>query len=143
MSLSRRRRWFSNSLVIAQVALAVVMLVGAGLFMRTLLNLQSINPGFNSRNLLLFGLDPVSLHYKDPQIQSLYRTLRDRLASLPGVTGVTYSQSALLSGSLSASDYQIEGRRERTPVQISILDVGPDFFQNDGHSAAHRASVHG
>jgi len=129
MSLSARRRWFSNSLVSAQVALAVVMLVGAGLFVRTLLNLKNINPGFNARNLLLFGLDPMSLHYKEPRIQSLYRTLRDHLVSLPGVTGVTYSSSALLSNSLSSSDYQIEGRRDRTPVHVNILGVGPAFFK--------------
>jgi predicted permease len=132
MSSSARRRWFSNSLVAAQVALAVVMLMGAGLFVRTLINLKSIDPGFNPRNLLLFGLDPVSLHYKEPRIQSLYRTLRDRLASLPGVTGVTYSSSALLSNSLSSSEYQIEGRRDTTPAHINILGVGPNFFQTMG-----------
>ena len=129
MSSSARRRWFSNSLVAAQVALAVVLLVGAGLFMRTLLNLKSINPGFNPRNLLLFDLDPVALHYKESRIQNLYRALRDRLGSIPGVTGVTYSSSALLSNSTSSSKYLIEGRAYRTEVQVNLLDVGPDFFR--------------
>jgi predicted permease len=132
MSPAASRRWFSNLLVVVQVALAVVMLMGAGLFMRTLLNLRSINPGFNPRNLLLFGLDPVSLHYKDAQIQNLYRILRDRFVSLPGVTGVTYSEPALLSGSLHGSDYLIEGWRDRRPVEISVLGVGPHFFQTMG-----------
>ncbi len=129
MSSSARRRWFSNSLVAAQVALAVVLLVGAGLFMRTLLNLKSINPGFNPRNLLLFALDPVALHYKEPRIQNLYRTLREGLSSLPGITGVTYSSSALVSNSSSSSTYQIEGRHNRAAVPVNLLDVGPDFFQ--------------
>ncbi len=129
MSLTPRRRWFSNSLVILQVALAAVMLFGAGLFMRTLLNLKTINPGFNPANILLFRLDPVSVHYSEPRIQSLYRTLRDRLASLPGVVGVTYSSPALLSNSLSASGYQIEGRADVREVHADILKVGPDFFQ--------------
>jgi predicted permease len=129
MSPAANRRWFSNSLVVAQVALSIVMLVGAGLFVRTLLNLRSIDPGFNSRNLLLFGLDPGSLRYKDAQIQSLYRTLRERLASLPGVASVTYSQSALLSDSSQATEYQIEGRHDRMLVQVNVLAVGPDFFQ--------------
>ena len=132
MSSSARRRWVSNSLVIAQVGLAVVMLVGAGLFVRTLLNLKSINPGFNARNLLLFGLDPVALHYKEPQIQNVYRTLRERLSSLAGVTGVTYSSSALVSNSLSSSDYQIEGRADRATVPVNLLNVGPDFFRTMG-----------
>ncbi len=80
ISSAARRRWFSNSLVVAQVALAAVMLVGAGLLTRTLFNLRNINTGFHASNILLFGLDPVSVHYKEPQIRSLYRTLRDRLA---------------------------------------------------------------
>jgi predicted permease len=132
MSSAARRRWFSNSLVVAQIALAAVMLLGAGLLTRTLFNLRSVNTGFNASNILLFGLDPVSVHYKEPQIRSLYRTLRDRLASLPGVTRVTYSSSALLSDSLSSSDYQIEGRPDRKTAQINVLDIGPDFFQTMG-----------
>lgn len=132
MSSSTRRRWFNNSLVSAQVALAVVMLVGAGLFVRTLLNLNNINPGFNPHNLLLFALDPVALHYKESRIQNLYRTLRERLDSLPGVTGVTYSSSALISNSTSSSKYQIEGRADRTEVQVNLLNIGPDFFRTMG-----------
>ena len=132
MSSAARRRWFSNSLVIAQVALAAVMLFGAGLFMRTLLNLESVNVGFNPRSLLLFGLDPVSLRYKDAQIQTLYRSLQARLASLPGITGVTYSSTALLSGSLSGSDYVIEGRSDRRTVPVHTLSVGPAFFDTMG-----------
>lgn len=132
MSSSARRRWFSNSLVMAQVGLAVVMLVGAGLFVRTLLNLKSINPGFNARNLLLFGLDPVALHYKEPRIRNLYSALRERLGALPGVTGVTYSSSALISNSNSSTAYQIEGRADRRTVKVYLLDTGPDFFQTMG-----------
>jgi predicted permease len=132
MSLAERRRWFSNSLVVAQVTLATVMLLGAGLFMRTLFNLRTTNPGFNPMNILLFGLDPVSVHYSEPRIQSLYRNLRDRLASLPGVTAVTYSSTVLLSGGLGASDYKIEGRPNRTAAHVNILNVGPDFFQTMG-----------
>lgn len=108
------------------------MLVGAGLLVRTLINLKNINTGFNPSNILLFGLDPISVHYKEPQIRGLYRTLRDRLAALPGVTSVTYSASALLSNSLHSSDYQIEGRPDLKTVQINILDIGPDFFQTMG-----------
>jgi predicted permease len=132
MSSAARRRWLSNSLVIVQVALATVMLFGAGLFARTLLNLKTTNPGFNPHNVLLFGLDPVSVHYKELRIQSLYRALRERLASLPGVTGVTYSSDSLLSGGLGSSDFQIEGRHDRRTLHINVLNVGPDFFQTMG-----------
>jgi predicted permease len=132
MSSSSRRRWFNNSLETAQVALAVMLLMGAGLFVRTLLNLKTINPGFNPRNLLLFGLDPVALHYKESRIQNLYQALHERLASLPGVTGVTYSSHALICNCISSTDYQIEGRADRKQVKVYLLDTGPDFFTTLG-----------
>jgi predicted permease len=132
MSSAARRPWFGKLLVVVQVALATVMLVGAGLFERTLVNLKTIDIGFDASNILLFGVDPVSVHYNEPQIRSLYRTLRDRLAALPGVKSVTYSQEALLSNSLSSGDYQIEGRPDRKTVHMNILDVGPDFFHTMG-----------
>ncbi len=129
MSSASRRLWFSNSLVVAQVALAMVMLFGAGLLMQTLNNLQNTNAGFDSRNLLLFGLDPVSSRYKEPEIRNLYRNLYDRLRSLPGVTNVSYSSDALLAGGLSSSIYKIEGRSERSAVTVYMLGVGPNFFR--------------
>ncbi len=129
MSSVDRRLWFSNSLVIAQVALATVMLLGAGLLMRTLVNLQNTNTGFDSRNLLLFALDPVSSRYKEPEIRNLYGNLYDRLLSLPGVTHVSYSSTALLAGGWGAEDCKLEGRTEKGAVRVYMLSVGPDFFQ--------------
>ncbi len=129
MSSASRRLWFSNSLVIAQVSLATVMLFGAGLLTRTLINLQNTNTGFDSRNLLLFGLDPVSSRYKEPKIRNLYRNLYDHLRSLPGVTHVSYSSDALLSGGLGSSIYKIEGRPDKSAVKVYMLGVGPNFFQ--------------
>jgi predicted permease len=72
--------WFSlgNGLVIAQVALAVVVLVGAGLLVRTLQNLRNVDPGFDTRNLLTFELDPTLIGYKTPQIDAFYRDLQQR-----------------------------------------------------------------
>ncbi len=129
MSSAGRRLWFSNSLAVAQVALAVVMLFGAGLLMRTLINLQNTNTGFDSRNLLLFGLDPVSSRYKEPEIRSLYRNLYDRLRALPGVTNVSYSSDTLLANGLWSEDCKIEGRTDKSAVRVEMLGVGPDFFQ--------------
>ena len=129
MSSVGRRLWFSNSLVIAQVALATVMLLGAGLLMRTLVNLQNTNTGFDSRNLLLFGLDPVSSRYKEPEIRNLYRNLYDHLRSLPGVTNVSYSSDVLLANGLWSEDCKIEGRTDKSAVRVDMLGVGPDFFQ--------------
>ena len=62
------------------MALAVVVLVRAGLLVRTLQNLRNVDPGFDTRNLLTFGLDPTLIGYKTPQIDAFYRDLQQRIA---------------------------------------------------------------
>ncbi len=132
MSPAGRHLRFGNSLLVAQVALATVMLVGAGLLTRTLYNLKNTEIGFDAQNVLLFGLNPDSTRYREPELRTLYRTLRDRFAALPGVTGVTYSDHLLLSGALSSSDYRIEGRNDNGTVPVKILGIGPDFLKAMG-----------
>ncbi len=132
MSSVGRRLWFSNSLVVAQVALAAVMLVGAGLLTRTLINLRNIDTGFDAHNLLLFALDPVSSRYTDAEIRSLYSGLRGRLSALPGVRSVSYSSDALLSSGLWSQECRIEGHFDRKTVRVNMLRVGPDFFRTMG-----------
>lgn len=123
-------RWFSlgNGLVTAQVALAVVVLVGAGLLVRTLRNLRNVDPGFDTRNLLTFGLDPTLIGYKTPQIEAFYRDLRERLASIPGVESVSYSNSTLLSGSLWETGFHLAGTPKDEESEANYLPVGADFF---------------
>jgi len=123
-----RRFQLGGVLVVAQVGLSVVVLVGAGLMVRTLENLRSINPGFDTRNLLLFGINPTLAGYKDAQAQSLYRTLQERLAALPGVQSVSYSTSALLSGSLRSTDVRIEGSPAKKSIPVDDLAIGPTFL---------------
>src|SRR5205807_3582302 len=86
-----------NALVVAQVALAIVVLVGAGLLVRTLQNLRSIDVGFDSHNILVFGIDPTLIGYKGPQVDAFYRDLQERLAETPGVKSASYSVLPLLS----------------------------------------------
>ena len=126
-STRANRLGFGNALVVAQVGLAVIVLTAAGLFVRTLHNLRSIDPGFDTHNLLIFTLDPVVGGYKTDQIQLLYRNLQNEFASIPGVTSVAYSQYALLSGSSSTQDVSIEGRPDK--VDIALLPVGPRFLE--------------
>jgi predicted permease len=123
------RRWLSlgNSLVVAQVALAVVVLSAAGLFVRTLRNLESVNPGFDTNNVLLFGVDPELLDYKPAQIQNLYRDLLSRLAALPGVVSASYSTSALLSQSLWTTSVRLDPT-SKSNLDVDMLAVGPGFF---------------
>src|SRR5439155_12179986 len=85
-----RRFLLGKALVVFQVALSTMVLVGAGLFVRTLQNLHGINPGFDTRNILIFGIDPTLLKYQELQIRNLYRSLQVQLAALPGVISVIY-----------------------------------------------------
>ena len=123
-------RWFSlgNALVVAQVALAMVVLVGAGLLVRTLRNLRTVDPGFDTRNLLTFSLDPTSIGYKTPQIDAFYRELQDRLAAVPGIESVSYSNVALLSGSLWRTGIHLPGAPKDKYENANHLQVGANFF---------------
>jgi predicted permease len=123
-------RWFSlgNGLVIAQVALAVVVLVGAGLLVRTLQNLRNVDPGFDTHNLLTFELDPTLIGYKTPQINAFYRDLQQRVGAIPGVESVSYSNSTLLSGSLWDTGFHLEGTPKDQQSNADYLPVGAGFF---------------
>jgi predicted permease len=123
-------RWFSlgNGLVVAQVALAVVVLVGAGLLVRTLENLKNVDPGFDTRNLLTFGLDPTLIGYKTPQVDAFYRNLQARLAVIPGVESVSYSNTTLLSGSLWETGFHLAGTPKGQEAVADYLPVGANFF---------------
>jgi predicted permease len=123
-------RWLSvgNGLVVAQVTFAVVVLVGAGLLVRTLQNLRNVDPGFDTRNLLTFQLDPMLIGYKTPQIGSFYRNLQERLAALPGVESVSYSSSTLLSGDLWSRGFHLAGTPKDQESDADYLGVGADFF---------------
>jgi predicted permease len=115
-------------LVVAQVALSIVVLVGAGLLVRTLRNLETLNPGFDSRNILLFGINPKFAGYKDRQTADLYRDLQQRLQALPGVLSVSYSEDALLSHSRSSHNVHLDGTPPKSSVDADVLPVGLDFF---------------
>ncbi|HTW48813.1 MAG TPA: ABC transporter permease [Acidobacteriaceae bacterium] len=125
-----RGRIFSlgSALVVLQVALSMIVLTGAGLLLRTLGNLRSINAGFDTRNLMLFAINPELAGYKDNRIPGLYANLQSRIAALPGVTGVSYSSDALLDGGYWSEDMKIEGRADKSTVEVQMLAVGPEYF---------------
>jgi predicted permease len=123
-------RWFTlgNGLVVAQVALAMVVLAGAGLLVRTLQNLKNVDPGFDTRNLLTFGLDPTLMGYKAPQTDALYQDLQQRLSTLPGVESVSYSNVALLSGGLWRTGFHLPGTPKDKEESVDYLGVGANYF---------------
>ena len=104
-----------------QVAISLVLLVGAGLFLQTLQNLRSVDVGFNPQNLLLFRVNPALNRYDEKRMTALYREMLDRTAAVPGVQAVAMSQPALLSGSVNQTGIFVQGRtppavRRATPI---------------------------
>jgi predicted permease len=125
------RKWLSmgNALVVTQVALAMVVLVGAGLLVRTLQNLRNIDVGFDSHNVLIFGIDPTLIGYKGPQVDSFYRDLQGRLSEIPGVKSASYSMGPLLSGGLMITMFHWPGTPQDQESESDVLPVGPNFFE--------------
>ena len=125
-----RRLSLGNALVVAQIALCVTILAGAGLMLRTLANLRNIAPGFDTSNLLLFSLSPEQMGYRGPALQPLYQRLHDGLVAIPGVISASYSESPLLAGDLSSTSYKIASRPTLGDVQSDVMPVGLGFFAN-------------
>jgi predicted permease len=117
-------------LVVAQTALTVILLFGAGLFVRTLVNLKSLNTGFDQENLLLFGINPANAGYKPAQLNELYRQVRERISTLPGVASASASRSLLLSGSTNGGTVWVPGfiPLHGESIDVRMLPVAPNFF---------------
>ena len=86
------RSGLGKALIVSQVALSLVLLIGAGLFLRSLVNLASVETGFDKQNVLLFGVDPVDAGYKlDSRLVSVYQQIEQRVSALPGVRAASIS----------------------------------------------------
>jgi predicted permease len=142
-SVAGRRSVLARSLLVVQVALSLVLLVGAGLFVRTLTNLRRVDVGFDPHNILLVRLTPATSGYDSAHSIELFRTLIDRFGALPGVRAAALSQPALLSGSISSTGIYVEGdatggrasdvdtpgnERDRTH-SIDRLIIWPGYFR--------------
>jgi macrolide transport system ATP-binding/permease protein len=126
---ARGRFGAGNWLVVVQVALSIVILAGAGLLVRTLQNLKSINPGFDTRNMLTFRLDPTLIGYKRAEANIFYRELHGRIATIPGVLSSSYSWSPLLGGGLWTTGFHLAGTPKDEETDTDMLPIGPEFFK--------------
>ncbi|HEX7285123.1 MAG TPA: ABC transporter permease [Candidatus Angelobacter sp.] len=124
----------AKGLVIAQVALSLVMVVAAGLFLRTLWNLQAVKLGYPKDKILVVNVDGLTAGYKNARLSELWRELTDRLRVLPGVRGATYSINGLFSGSESGDAVEVEGfTATKENERGSRFDmVGPEYFSTVG-----------
>jgi len=134
LTASAGRLNLAKSLVVMQVAISLVLLVGAGLFLRTLWKLQAVELGYAKEKLLMLTVDGVTAGYKDARLGNLWHDLAERVRQLPGVRGVTYSMNGLMGGSESADEIDVEGfTPQRDNEKFSRFDmVGPGYFSTVG-----------
>ncbi|RXH58773.1 ABC transporter permease [Granulicella sibirica] len=133
-SATRRRKGLSGSAIVAfQVALSTLLVAGAGLFLRTLINLNAVDPGFRTDHLVLMDINPPEKQYKAPKDVALHERLEDTLRTVPGVEGVTLSDIPFIANSRANSTFFVEGTpkaaHQRGEDTNSLLaTVGPDFL---------------
>ena len=133
-TVDRRRRWLRQSLVVAQVALAMVLLVAGGLMLRTWMAVHALDLGFSPDNVLTFGVDLRDERYRGlVSMRAFSRDLISRLETLPGVEAAGVGSVPLLGG--VQNGFQIEGREE---LIVSAMDVpSPGYFRALGIRLAH------
>jgi predicted permease len=126
-SVIRSRTLLGRGLVVLQVALSLVVLVGAGLFLKTLQNLRHVDVGFDTSQLLVFRVNPRLNRYDIDKTMQIYRQIQEGLAAVPGVRGVTVTQPLPLSNSTSSSTVHA-----KVGTQINNLfqmTVSPSYFE--------------
>jgi predicted permease len=131
---SGRRLNFAKMLVAGQVALSLLLVVGAGLFLRTLWNLQSVSLGYPKEHSLLLRVDGLTAGYKDARLASLYGDIADLLRVLPGIRGVTFSAHGLFSGHESDDPVDVEGfvHKSDEDSDARFDQIGPSYFSTLG-----------
>ena len=131
----RGRIDMGKALVISQIAVSLSLLVGAALFVRTLVNLENLNVGFDCRNILLFDVKPWQEGYKGERLAGFYQDLQRRIEALPGVRSATFSTLSLVGMESRIFNVNLEGQPEEPSgpfTGVSENDVGPHFFQTMG-----------
>jgi macrolide transport system ATP-binding/permease protein len=130
-------RWYSvrNLLVIGQVGLSFVALVSAGLFLRSLGNVQQIDPGFDGSRLLILGINAGTQGFNEVRGRDLYRRVMERLAGVPGVEAATVSTGVPLFGggmgrTIFRDDQDPNDPRNGRMTQVN--EVGPGYFETLG-----------
>jgi predicted permease len=129
-SVSWARNRFRSALVVTEIALALVALAGAGLFVRSMQNAQKIDPGFESKKLFAFAFDLGALHYDEARGQQFYRAAMERAQASPGVASATVASNFPLGGSFARTVFP-EGQSETTGYRgtlVQLNDVAPNFF---------------
>jgi predicted permease len=123
------RRGAQHVLMVAQITVSFLMLVAAGLFVRTLNKLHSVQLGYARENILLFSLNARQAGHRDPEITTFYANLRKRFESIPGVSSATLSQSSIINAARTGQP--IRGSMKIVAVTLDgarVMSAGPRFL---------------
>jgi predicted permease len=140
-SASFRMFGSANYLVVFQIAMALPLLVGAGLFARTLQNLLSEDLGFREDHVLVADIEPETAGYSPEQVRVLYPSLLDRISAIPGVLSATLDSTTPMGGNESATNISIQGPSAPHPQKSGgssddmgahMVDVGARYFETLG-----------
>ena len=126
-------RWFNlrNMLVVAQVALSLIALVGAGLFLRSLQSAQKIHPGFESKNLFMISYDLAGQRYEEALGRQFFRKVAERVKAIPQVAAAEHASAPPFGGDVMRTVF-VEGKDVNEPRNgrlTALLRVGPDYFE--------------
>jgi predicted permease len=127
---SRSRNRFSRGLVVGQVTLSLVLLAGAGLFLRTLTNLMKVDTGFDKNNVLLIGINPAAAGYDpDARLELMMQRLEESAGAIPGVVAASFVHNVFDGGGSSGDDVKVTGGT--MPAKVPSCDdnvIGPRYF---------------
>jgi predicted permease len=144
-SVVSTRRWLgaAEMLVAGQIAVSLVLLVGASLFARSLLNLEGQPLGFDREHVLLARINPRMAGYSPTTVEPLYRKLYDRLAALPGIRSATLARYSPLGGGRSANAGRVEGYSPQPGEGVSLetVLVGPSYPETLGMPLVRGRSI--
>jgi macrolide transport system ATP-binding/permease protein len=118
----------SQTLVVTQIAVSLLLLVAAGLFVRTLNKLNSIEVGFNRENLLLFSVHARQAGYRQEAMPRFFANLQERFASIPGVRSASASNFGMVTQSMNSGRIQVPGFTG-PDATAAFLSVAPKFFE--------------
>jgi predicted permease len=125
---------FRSSLVTAQIALSMALLISAGLFMKSLANISRVDLGVHVDDMVTFGMSPERAGYDSTRAQLFYGQVEERLLATPGVTGVTSSMVPLLAGDNWGNSVKVQGFADGPDVDANsrMNEVGPGYFHTVG-----------
>jgi predicted permease len=123
-----------RALVVLQVALSVILLIGTGLFTRTLYNMKTQDLGYSTERVLMVHVDPIAAGYTDDAIGTICQRLLEKLRTVPGVRVATFSENGLFSGTESGAPIRIDGEQKpnRDDRHVRFDQVGPGYFTHVG-----------